>query len=91
MAVQEDDELHWADDPVHPTSAVYSKAAVQALLADKHLSEGLFKKGSKRKQSSSSSTLQDWEPSVSIEVGPPRPQWLDSESVFTKRLEVQRG
>ena len=91
MAVQEDDELHWADDPVHPTSAVYSKAAVQALLADKHLSEGLFKKGSKRKQSSSSSTLQDWEPSVSIEVGPPRPQWLDSESVFTKRFEGQRG
>ena len=64
MAVSGDEEDHWLADPVHPTSAVYSKAALEVIMAAKHLSEGQFKKGAKRKLSVTgpSEASSDWAP-----------------------------
>jgi len=95
MAVSGDEEDHWLADPVHPTSAVYSKAALEVIMAAKHLSEGQFKKGAKRKLSVTgpSEASSDWAP-ICIDMPGSRrhrPGWVTDDSAFANCNEGQRG
>jgi len=92
MAITEDEEDHWLVDPIHPTSAVYSKAAVECIMAARHMSEGQFKKGAKRKLSitGSSELSTDWG-HVTVDLPVSRPGWVTNDSAFAKRSDGLRG